>query len=61
MAIRIKSRNNESVEQMTLQLCEKEGLTKEISRRNSTRSLGAPSPLHAARSAAPVIQRACAR
>ncbi|GAB5495857.1 MAG: 30S ribosomal protein S21 [Phycisphaerales bacterium] len=36
MAIRIKSRNNESVEQMMRRfkkLCEKEGLTKEIKRK----------------------------
>lgn len=36
MAIRIKSRNNESVEQMLRRfkkLCEKEGLTKDIKKR----------------------------
>ncbi len=36
MAIRIKARNNESVEQMMRRfkkLCEKEGLTKEIKRK----------------------------
>ncbi|MHC4415897.1 MAG: 30S ribosomal protein S21 [Planctomycetota bacterium] len=36
MAIRIKARNNETVEQMLRRfkkLCEKEGLTKEIKRR----------------------------
>lgn len=36
MAIRIKARNNESVEQMLRRfkkLCEKEGLTKDIKRR----------------------------
>ncbi|MHC4129415.1 MAG: 30S ribosomal protein S21 [Planctomycetota bacterium] len=42
MAIRVKARNGESVEQMLRRfkkLCEKEGLTKEIKRRAQRKAL----------------------
>jgi hypothetical protein len=43
MAIRVKARNGESVEQMLRRfkkLCEKEGLTKEIKRRGPRKAFG---------------------